>query len=225
MYSTAQPFRSNAIPTAAGQLDNWITRHPTAGTQWHGTPTTFSCLDIWHHVPVTFDAQPTLAGPTLTLGPLVADDYDPLFLAASDPLIWTQHPEPRRYEPGVFQGFFAKALASGGALIVHHRATGEVVGSSRYYNWDAHERSIVIGYTFLVRRLWGGNSNGELKRLMLEHAFHQAQRVWFHIGADNPRSRRAIEKIGAVLNRTDKVLRDGVEHEYCYYRIDVPARR
>jgi RimJ/RimL family protein N-acetyltransferase len=171
-----------------------------------------------------FAAQPSLAGPTLTLQPLVAADFEPLLAAASDPLIWAQHPEPTRHKRAAFEVFFAKALASGGALTVRDGTTGEVLGSSRYYDWEEAAQSITIGYTFLVRSRWGGSSNGELKRLMLEHAFHQAKRVWFHIGADNLRSRRAIEKIGGVLDHTDKVRHGDVELDYCFYRIDAPAR-
>lgn len=171
-----------------------------------------------------FAAQPSLAGPTLLLRPLVAADFEPLLAAASDPLIWAQHPEPTRHERSVFEGFFAKALASGGALTVRDGATDEVLGSSRYYDWDEAGRSITIGYTFLVRSRWGGAANGELKRLMLDHAFRQARRVWFHIGAGNLRSRRALEKIGGVLDHTDKVRHGDVEHDYCFYRIDAPGR-
>ncbi len=167
-----------------------------------------------------FNAQPTLIGPTLAIRPLAADDFEPLYVAASDPLIWTQHPEPTRHERSVFRNFFAEALASCGALTVRDRVTHEVLGSSRYYGWDETARSIVIGYTFLIRRIWGGAANGELKRLMLKHAFPEAQSAWFHISANNLRSRRAIEKIGGVLDHTDTVRRGEVEHDYCFYRID-----
>jgi len=34
------------------------------------------------------DLQPTLAGEHITLRPLVAQDFDELFAAASDPLVW-----------------------------------------------------------------------------------------------------------------------------------------
>ena len=41
-----------------------------------------------------------------------------------------------------------------------------------------------------------GPYNAEMKRLMLEHAFRFVENVVFLIGADNLRSRRAVEKIG-----------------------------
>jgi RimJ/RimL family protein N-acetyltransferase len=146
------------------------------------------------------DRQPTLVGPLLELRPLRADDWGALFAAASDPLIWEQHPERDRYTEEVFRRFFAEALASGGALVAIERTSGLVVGSSRFHGYDADRRVVEIGWSFLVRRCWGGRYNGEMKRLMLEHAFGAVDRVRFVIGPENRRSRRAVEKIGAVLS-------------------------
>ena len=148
-----------------------------------------------------FDPQPTLAGQLLELRPLHPDDWGALFAVASDPLIWEQHPESDRYNEDVFRQFFADVLNSGGALVAIDRATGQIIGSSRYHGFDATESLVEIGWTFLGRRYWGGRYNGEMKRLMLEHAFKTVDQVLFIIGPENRRSRRAVEKIGAVYLR------------------------
>lgn len=57
----------------------------------------------------------------------------------------------------------------------------------------------MIGSTFLVRRLWGSGANREMKQLMLAHALASRPHVWFLIGEDNRRSRKAIEAIGGRL--------------------------
>jgi hypothetical protein len=114
-----------------------------------------------------FDLQPTLVGETISLRPLITDDFEALYAAASDPLIWEQHPEPLRFQRQVFEGFFADALASGGALLVTDKTSGEVIGTSRYYEWNPNQREVAIGYTFLVRSHWGGPTNREMKQLML----------------------------------------------------------
>ena len=145
------------------------------------------------------DLQPCLTGPTLLLRPLLADDFDALHAAASDPLIWALHPEPTRWQRPVFERFFASGLSCGGALVAVERGSGELVGSSRYYQWDAPALIITVGYTFLVHRLWGGAANAEIKRLMLDHAFGFAREVRFEVGRDNLRPRRAMEKLGADL--------------------------
>ena len=148
---------------------------------------------------MALDRQPNLHGPLLELRPLRADDFPALFEVASDPLIWEQHPEWHRYQEPTFRAFFAEALASGGALVAIDRATGRIIGSSRYHGYDPGRRVVEIGWTFLSRACWGGRYNGEMKRLMLEHAFQFVGRVIFVIGPENRRSRRAVEKIGAVL--------------------------
>jgi len=146
-----------------------------------------------------FELQPTLRGPRLELRPLRADDFEALCAVASDPGIWEQHPEPDRWTRAVFEGFFRGALESGGAFAVVDRATGRLVGSSRYYALDAEKGEVVVGFTFLARALWGGDWNRELKRLMLDHAFRFVDSVLFYVDEDNRRSRRAMEKIGGVL--------------------------
>lgn len=147
---------------------------------------------------MSFDRQPTLAGELLDLRPLRADDYQALFRVAADPLIWEQHPERNRYQEATFRAFFDEALASGGALVVLDRANGHIIGSSRYHVYDPGSSVIEIGWTFLARAYWGGRYNGEMKRLMLEHAFRFVERVIFIIGPHNRRSQRAVEKIGGV---------------------------
>jgi len=151
---------------------------------------------------LVLDRQPTLVGSLLELRPLRAEDWTALFAVASDPLIWEQHPDVDRYQEPVFRQFFADALASGGALVAIERASGLIVGSSRYHGFDPEQSVVEIGWSFLARRCWGGAYNGEMKRLMLAHAFQTVDRVIFVIGPQNRRSRRAVEKIGAVYAGT-----------------------
>lgn len=59
-----------------------------------------------------FDAQPTLIGAGVRLRPLQPSDRGPLYDAASDPLIWEQHPSSDRYEAGPFGEYFDVLLAT-----------------------------------------------------------------------------------------------------------------
>ena len=147
---------------------------------------------------MSFDLQPTLQGELLVLRPLRPEDFDDLYAVASDPLIWEQHPVPDRYTPDVYEGFFREALESGGALIALDVKDGKVIGSSRFHGYDAEKGEIEIGWTFLARSHWGGAHNGEMKHLMLRHAFRFVDRVIFLVGPQNLRSQKALEKIGAV---------------------------
>ena len=168
-----------------------------------------------------FNPQPTLSGKLLTLRPLRADDFEVLFAAAADPLLWEQHPQFDRYKREVFEKFFEGAMASGGAFLALDQATGEVVGSSRFYDVKEvqdgpAQGSLIIGYTFLRRSHWRKGFNREMKALMLGHAFQSVDTVFFQIGENNRRSRTAIEAIGARL--VDRCELDGKAH--VIYRIE-----
>lgn len=163
-----------------------------------------------------FELQPTLTGERLELRPLRPEDFEALFAAASDPLIWEGHPEPNRYQREAFEGFFAGALKSKGALAVIDRSTGRIVGSSRYYDYDPAKSEIIIGFTFLSRSHWGGSFNREMKTLMLDHAFRFVRAAVFLVGEGNIRSRKAMEKIGGALSGS--LEKRGLRH--VVYRIE-----
>lgn len=165
-----------------------------------------------------FTNLPVLEGNTLILRPLKPEHSEALYQAASDPLIWEQHPDPERYQRERFEkNFLQGALASGSSYLVLDKVSGQIVGCSRYYEWHAQNAEVAIGFTFLVRSHWGGGSNGELKRLMLEYAFQHVQKVWFHIGKHNWRSRKGTEKVGAVFSHEAQKEINGQNHDYAYY--------
>lgn len=144
-----------------------------------------------------FDLQPTLENELVKLVPLKKEDFDILYQVASDPLIWEQHPDRFRYKKEVFEKFFKSAIESKGAFLVLAKETNEVIGSSRFYDYDENKKSIAIGFTFLARKYWGTDFNRAMKSLMLDHAFKFVETVIFHIGENNIRSQRAIDKLGA----------------------------
>lgn len=162
-----------------------------------------------------FDAQPELKGDLVVLRPLREADYGDLYDAARDPLIWEQHPASDRYQPEAFREFFRHAMESGGALIAIDTATGRVIGSSRFHAYDEARRDVEIGWTFLARSHWGGRYNGEMKRLMLEHAFRSVDTVIFLVGPTNIRSQRAVGRLGGVRAgmRNDAHGRESVVYE------------
>lgn len=142
-----------------------------------------------------FDRQQELEDDLIRIVPLKAEHFKALYQVASDPLIWEQHPNKDRYRAEVFETFFEGALASEGAYLVLDKKTGEVVGSSRYY--DLEDDHVAIGYTFIARKFWGQNYNPALKRLMINHAFQYLNSVVFHVGSQNLRSQKAVERLGA----------------------------
>ena len=144
------------------------------------------------------DLQPILQNDLVIAVPLQQTDFEILYTAASDPLIWEQHPNKNRYQRNEFENYFKGAIESGGAFLVKDAQTGEIIGSSRYSDHDAVTKTIAIGYTFFIRSHWGTGHNYALKKLMLDHAFQFADTVKFYIGAINKRSQISLERFGAV---------------------------
>ena len=99
------------------------------------------------------------------------------------------------------------------------------VGPAQVGSWelgDGQAGEVEIGWTFLARSHWGGLYNGEMKRLMIRHAFRFVESVVFLIGPQNLRSQRAVEKIGAVR---DGSRLNGAGRESFVYRITAPTFR
>ena len=143
--------------------------------------------------------QPTLENIEVKLLPLQESDFERLYEVASDPLVWAQHPNKNRCEREPFRNFFEGAMMSGGAFLILDKITGEVAGSTRFYDYDKGQNSIFIGYTFYGTKFWGSKLNPQAKKLMLDYIFQYVDLVKFHVGAENCRSRKAMERLGAEL--------------------------
>lgn len=146
---------------------------------------------------MNFSLQPILENENVKLIPLAEDDFERLYEIASDPKIWEQHPNKDRYQREVFKTFFEGAMQSKGAFLILDKASDEVAGSTRFYDYDGQDNSIFIGYTFYARKFWGSRLNPQVKKLMLEYVFHFVDKVNFHVGAVNIRSQKAMAKLGA----------------------------
>lgn len=141
--------------------------------------------------------QATLENENVKLVPLNPNDFEELFSVASDPKIWEQHPNKDRYQREVFEKFFQGAIESKGAFKIMDKSSNEVAGSTRFYDYNPEENSIFIGYTFYATKFWGSKLNPQVKKLMLDYIFQFVDKVNFHVGKDNIRSQKAIEKLGA----------------------------
>ncbi|MBM7416624.1 MULTISPECIES: GNAT family N-acetyltransferase [Nocardiaceae] len=146
-----------------------------------------------------FDPGPLL-GEHVHLEPLTPDHVGELAAAADDPAIfrWTGSVVS---DDTTARAYIDAALAdtSRRAFLQRDARTGIAVGTTSYYQIDASNRSVAIGYTWLSRSAQGTRINPESKFLLLEHAFGSADvvRVEWHTDALNEQSRAAIGKLGA----------------------------
>lgn len=153
---------------------------------------------------MNFSIQPKLENSNIELIPLQKNDFDELYKVGSDKAIWANHPNPNRYQLETFKIFFQGAVESGGAYLVLDKKSGEIAGSTRFYDYNKSENSILIGYTFYAVKFWGKGLNHQAKTLMLDYIFQFVNKVIFHVGASNIRSQKAMEKLGAI--KTDEIV-------------------
>lgn len=146
---------------------------------------------------MNFSIQPTLETDRILLAPLTEEDFDALYNVAADPKIWEQHPNKDRWQKEIFANFFKGALQSGGAFKIIDKDSNEFIGSTRFYDYNPTDNSLLIGYTFYATKYWGKGINHQVKKLMLNYIFNYVDVVYFHVGAQNIRSQVAMERLGA----------------------------
>src|ERR1035438_6097010 len=98
------------------------------------------------------DFQPTLIGPTVIVRPVATGDWTELFAAGSDPKIWKVHPRFNRYTEPEFRKYFDSAVESKMAFVFVDRATGRLIGSSRYYGHQPERSEHENGWGFFGRQ-------------------------------------------------------------------------
>ena len=160
---------------------------------------------------MTFIEPVMLAGRHATLEPLSRAHEPDVRAAAADGELWrlwyTSVPAPE-----AVAGWIDSALAmreKRGALtfVIRDNASGDIVGSTRYFNVDATHRRVEIGHTWHARRAQRTAINTECKLLLLAHAFEVLDciAVEFRTNFFNFQSRAAIARLGA---RQDGILRN-----------------
>jgi N-acetyltransferase len=144
-----------------------------------------------------------LEGAHVRLEPLTLDHLDALCEVGLDEELWRWIPTQVRTREDM-QAYIRLALqwqADGTALpfATIERATGRVVGSTRYMNIDKTNRHVEIGATWIGRAWQRTVVNTEAKYLMLRHAFEQLGCLRVELKTDvlNEKSRNAILRIGA----------------------------
>jgi RimJ/RimL family protein N-acetyltransferase len=165
-------------------------------------------------LPTGWQRVPTLRGEHVALEPLQPAHADGLRAALGDGELsrcwYTSVPAPEGVE-----GYVDEALdmqAAGRALPFAVRsASGDVVGSTRFYELDPTVPRLSIGYTWYAKNVQRTGLNTEAKLLLLTHAFERLgciaavfETSWFNLA-----SRTAIARLGA---KQDGVLRNHRRH-------------
>ncbi|MHB8674401.1 MAG: GNAT family N-acetyltransferase [Candidatus Limnocylindrales bacterium] len=147
----------------------------------------------------------TLEGDRVRLEPLEADRLDELWEVAREPSLWRWIPFPVRTRDDL-RTYVEVALAGRAAgttlpFVTVERASGRVVGSSRFGNITAADYRTEIGWTWVGVPWQRSAINSEAKLLMLDHAFGtwRCHRVEFKTDSLNEQSRAGLLGIGATF--------------------------
>lgn len=109
------------------------------------------------------------------------------------------------------------------ALVVEEE-TGEIIGTTRIASIDLANKSCEIGSTFYAERVQQSGVNTAVKFMLLRHCFEELGmiRVQFKTDAENGRSRKALERIGAIKEgvlRNERIRSTGKPRDAVLYSI------
>jgi RimJ/RimL family protein N-acetyltransferase len=173
-------------------------------------------VDEWY-------AMPVLAGRLIRLEPITVE-HAPGYLAAAgtgedaeEVFRWLALWPPKTVEDARTQILTSLGTRARGERFSYAQVdarTGEVAGTTSFYDVNPGLRTMGIGHTWLGRRWWRTGHNTESKLLMMTYAFEHlgvARLVW-HTDLHNERSQAAIARLGATREgelRKHRFRRDG----------------
>lgn len=170
----------------------------------------------------------TLEGSVVRLVPLEVQQLDAMCAVGLDPAIWSWTYSKVRDRAGM-EAFVQEALdwqSAGTALsfTILLRATGELVGGTRFMNVDLAHRRVEIGGSWITPAWQRSAVNTEAKYLLLRHAFESlgCMRVEFKTDVRNVRSRAALQRLGAAeegIFRKHLVVEDGRIRDSAWYSV------
>lgn len=178
---------------------------------------------VWDAPRVLHDV--TLAGHGVRLVPLDLPHADAL-AAFVDARVWAGMSSALPVGADAWRAEVEAARAAPGrlAFAALDAATGEVRGSTSFYDRDLRVPRVEIGHTYFAPRWWGTSNNPACKLLMLEHAFDAwgCARVALRADTRNTRSVAAITRLGAVpegVLRNHRLAPDGSRGDTAYFSI------
>jgi RimJ/RimL family protein N-acetyltransferase len=172
-----------------------------------------------------------LEGSHVKLEPLSESHHEALCVVGLDPELWKWIPiqvldgdQMMRYIRAVLSDQ-EKGTSIPFATI--DRASGQVIGATRFMNIDAPNKRVEIGSTWIGKPWQRSAINTEAKYLMMRYAFETlgCNRVEFKTDSLNTQSRNAILRIGAKqegIFRQHMVTWSGRLRDTVYFSVIAP---
>ncbi len=170
-----------------------------------------------------------LTGRLVRLEPLAEAHVADLAAFGNDPTIWQYMPFGQIRTEEQMAALVRDCLArrddgTDFGFAVISLDIGRAIGSTRYLDIQPQHRALEIGGTWYAPAYQRTGVNTECKYLLLNHAFERlsCQRVQFKTDLRNERSRKALERIGAVREgvlRKNLIMPDGYARSSVFYSI------
>jgi len=131
---------------------------------------------------------------------------------------------PDKLKAYIIMALDRKAQGTALSFIIYDKEKKLFAGSTRFGLIDHEHKLLHIGWTWLGENFRGSGLNTHVKFLMLRYAFEtmKMEKVEFRIDERNLRSRRAVEKIGGVLEgvlRKSVIVKGGFRRSSACYGI------
>jgi RimJ/RimL family protein N-acetyltransferase len=180
---------------------------------------------------MNFSQSIVLENSRVRLRPLDTTDFEALKPAAFDPAVW-QFTLSRADDAVSLADYLATAVLDREAgrryaFAIIDRATGQLAGSTSYYNIVPTDQRLSIGYTWLGREFQGTGLNRAAKHLLLSYAFDHLgyERVELETDSRNEQSQQAMRRMGATEEgtlRRHRLTQGGVRRDTVIFSIIRP---
>ena len=175
-----------------------------------------------------FSTSIVLENSRVRLRPLELTDFEALKAVAFDPALWhytlTRADDAVSLAAYLRQAVEARQQGLRYPFAIIDRATGELAGSTSYYNVAEADQRLSIGYTWVGTRFQRSGLNRAAKHLLLSHAFCQMryERVELETDSRNQKSRTAMARMGATEEgtlRSHRITQGGLRRDTVIFSI------
>jgi len=169
-----------------------------------------------------------LSGIYVTLEPLTQEHLPEIQSAVADGELWklffTSVPAPENVQQWLVAALDMQQQQTAIPFAIRDNASGKIVGSTRYWKMETHNKRLEIGHTWYAKSAQRTGVNTECKLLLLTHAFEVFNCIAVEFRTDyfNHKSQAAIERLGAKrdgLLRNHTIMPDGRIRDTVVYSI------
>ncbi|WP_426058305.1 GNAT family N-acetyltransferase [Hymenobacter sp. B1770] len=180
---------------------------------------------------MNFSAPIVLENSRVRLRPLEIGDFDALKAVAFDAELWrytlTRGDDAVSLAAYVRQAVEAREQGLRYPFAIIDRASGQIIGSTSYYNVSETDQRISIGYTWVGAKFQRTGLNRAAKHLLLSHAFGQlsCERVELETDSRNNKSREAMLRMGATEEgtlRSHRPTQGGIRRDTVIFSVIKP---